>query len=46
MKPNAVVLPAGQAGLVPAAAAAAVVVAAAAAAAAARHPPHGATGRS
>jgi len=45
MKPNAVVLPAGQAGLVPAAAAAAVV-AAAAAAAAARHPPHGATGRS
>jgi hypothetical protein len=47
MKPNAVVLPAGQAGLVPAAAAAAVVAAAAAAAAAAaRHPPHGATGRS
>jgi hypothetical protein len=45
MKPNAVVLPAGQAGLVPAAAAAAVV-AAAAAVAAARHPPHGATGRS
>jgi|LakMenE18May11ns_1017448.scaffolds.fasta_scaffold9861303_2 hypothetical protein len=46
MKPNAVVLPAGQAGLVPAAAAAAVVAAAAAAVAAARHPPHGATGRS
>ena len=45
MKPNAVVLPAGQAGLVPAAVAAAVV-AAAAAVAAARHPPHGATGRS
>ena len=45
MKPNAVVLPAGQAGLVPAAAAAAVV-AAAAAVASARHPPHGATGRS
>jgi hypothetical protein len=46
MKPNAVVLPAGQAGLVPAAAAAAVVAAATAAVAAVRHPPHGATGRS
>jgi hypothetical protein len=45
MKPNAVVQPAGQAGLVPAEAAA-VVAAAAAAAAAARHPPHSATGRS